>query len=182
MKVEKLSYNRIKITLTYDEMADYDIDCNEIISNYDLAYDFIDYLINDTDYNLDFLKGDSKLKVEIQKGRDFVLFITKLEVAYEKTMVYKFPCIKDAVMGCKRIDMFFFGTSSLYKYKNNYYLSLRGINNFVSEDCETLMCDYGDKIKHGNEFEGVLAENGEYLIKDKAVTILCNFFDYEYKE
>ena len=97
-------------------------------------------------------------------------------------MVYKFPCIKDAVMGCKRIDMFFFGTSSLYKFKNNYYLSLRGINNFVSEDCETLMCDYGDKIKNGNEFEGVLAENGEYLIKDKAVTILCTFFDYEYKE
>lgn len=179
MKVERLSFSKIKITLTNDEISLYDMDFEELCYDQDLALDFLNMLI--TDEGIDFLKGDCKLKIEMQKNKNFVFIITKLDSSYQKqSLVYKFNSIADAVMGCKRISMYFNGASSLYKYEGNYYISIKGVNDYVSQDCEVLMCDYGTKTKNGNEFEGDLAENGELLIKDEAVEVLCNYLNYEY--
>ena len=39
-----------------------------------------------------------------------------------------------------------------------------------------MLSDYGTKTNNGTEFEGVLAEKGEFLIKEDAVEILCSYF------
>lgn len=81
MKVEKISENKIKITLTIDELKARKISINDIEKDVDLARDLFLDLIEESDLDDDFIIDDSQLYIEASSDNNnlFVVTITKIE-------------------------------------------------------------------------------------------------------
>lgn len=191
MKIKRLSPEKLEITLTEEDLDELEIDLSDIKNDGRSAGEALFDIIEQTEQETDFFDDLCGLVVEVYVNSDgsYTLTATKTDDPMEyasahrakakikkSPVIYAFDSIDDAAGGCKRISFFFNGTSNFYKYRGKYYLSVTGVNNFITKDSDLLLCDYGEKIKSGGIFEGVLAENGEFLIKEDAVEVLCSYF------
>ena len=192
MKVEILSADKLKVTLTESDLDNFDIDIEELCYNTERAGDFFWNLLSDIDEEIDFFRSDCHLMIEALSAQEdcFVMIITRLDAAnstharakikkrkaHIPVVLYRFDNISFAAQGCKRISGGYLGKSRLYKYELLYYLAIYGDNANIANDADVILSDYGTKVNNGEEFEGVLAENGEFLIKEDAVEILCSYF------
>ncbi len=192
MQVEILSADKLKITLTESDLDDFDIDIDELCYDTERAGDFFWNLLSDIDEEIDFFKNDCHLMIEALSAQEdcFVMIITRVDAtsggrARAKVrkkneqipvVIYSFEDISYAAQGCKRISVYYNGKSRLYKYEGKYYLAIHGVNSFIAKDSDVMLSDYGTKTNNGTEFEGFLAEKGEFLIKEDAVEILCSYF------
>lgn len=81
MKVEKLSENKIKITLTMDELKARKIDIHDIENDVNIAKNLFLDLISESELNEDFAVDDSQLFIEASSDNSniFVVTITKIE-------------------------------------------------------------------------------------------------------
>lgn len=85
MKFEKLSDNKIKITLTLDELVARKIDIKAIEKDSSIARNLFLDLISETDLHEDFLSSDSQLFIEAASDNNnlFIVTITKVELIPE---------------------------------------------------------------------------------------------------
>jgi len=192
MKVEILSADKLKITLTENDLDDYDIDIHELCYDVERAGDFFWDLLSDIDEEIDFFRSDCRLMIEALSAHEdcFVMIITRVDAAnsgytrakakkkseHIPVVIYSFDDISLAAQGSKRISVYYSGKSHLYKHDGKYFLTIHGNNSFIAKDSDIILSDYGTKINNGTEFEGFLAEKGEFLIKEDAVEILCSYF------
>lgn len=81
MKVEKLSENKIKITLTMDELKARKIDIHDIENDVNVAKNLFLDLISESEINEEFTVDDSQLFIEASSDSSniFVVTITKID-------------------------------------------------------------------------------------------------------
>ena len=152
MKIEKIDENKVRITLTIDELTHRQITLKDIEQDSNRAQDLFIDLLEETELNEDFLMDDSQLFVEASSDNEnlFVVTITKIDYMPEITKytpkkttrkkkktsansqteytvastIYKFKNIDTVLELASKLktEKAFMGTNSLYKYEDSYFV------------------------------------------------------------
>lgn len=199
MKIEKITQNKIKITLTSDDMEIWQLDIDKLSTNAPEARRFFWNVIERAENELSFDIKDSQLLVEATvNGDGSIIHISKIcqdtdeydrinrakirrvEVRVRrkpnpqnKTAVFVFSCINDAANACREITANFEGCSSFYKYNEKYYLLMYFAAPFEKQLVH-IMTEFGTQAENSNVIIGRINEYGESIIKDNAVYALSS--------
>lgn len=152
MKVEKLSENKVRITLTFEELEKRKITLNDIEKDSKIAKDLFIDLLEESNLDTDFVIDDSHLFIEASSDNNnlFIVTITKVDdlpdlkkyslidskgvhtkkkninnVKYTvDSNIYSFKNIDNILNICEKakIEKLFFGKNSLYKVNDLYYI------------------------------------------------------------
>ena len=190
MKFQKLSENKLKIILSYDELPNSQNFDDFVSDSSDARHTFLEILEKAYD-EVGFNTRDYKIKIDALalKNGKFVFTVTKL-VKMKKNIksakpkkivrefnsnyaIYKFEDFEDFCNFCE-----FAKKIELYLYHNNYYLSVYKINekfnnigkfySSITEFCKF----YSSK----DLFICLLKEKGKLVIKNNAIEICQNNF------
>lgn len=158
MKIEKVSENKIKVTISMDDLHSRNLDLKAL--NYDspAAQELFLDMMEQAEQELGFSTSDSQLMIEAMPGSEdnFIITISKLDEEsdfesmqkyikdkYRKKdlrakgrnrkicsamLIYSFSSFDDVVELAKRIHPSYGGDSTLYKLKETYYLMLTKSN------------------------------------------------------
>lgn len=196
MKIERIAPNKIKVTLSVDDLKEWDVSFESLTYNSPEAQDLFWSLIHRAELEAGFYADGSQLVVEAMpvKNDGFVMIITRVEDAEDVSpqryikprikketkprkrsralsnpLVFEFKCFDDVVEACKNIENRFAGNSSLHKLNEKYYLTLQITNDFVAEDMDVMLTEFARKEKNALVKTGELAEHGEPLIEGNAI-------------
>ncbi len=154
MKIEKISENIIKVTISYNDLEERHVDLNALNYNTPAAQEFLWDLMEQAEEQFGFNLTDSQLIIEpIPDSSDgFVINITRLDEDGEfesihkyiknkmkksdlrvkkksrkvssPLLVYSFKTLNDICELANKLDMHYSGESTLYRCRETYYLSL----------------------------------------------------------
>jgi adapter protein MecA 1/2 len=151
MKIEKISENKIKITLASDDLEKWDLKLEDLSYNTPKAQEMFWSVVKNAESETEFFTEDSQLIIEasVNSKEGFVILITKIDeenalvplhqklsthftnsYPYEEDEeyeilpynLYEFESLQNVCELSKIIHSNFNGQSTLKKYKNNYYL------------------------------------------------------------
>ena len=152
MKIEKIDENKVRITLTIDELSQRQISLKDIEQDSNRAQDLFLDLLEESDLQEDFLMDDSQLFVEASSDNEnlFIVTITKIDYMPEiarytpkkkssrkkknansspteytvASTIYKFSNLDRVLelVSKLKLEKAFMGTNSLYKYDDSYFL------------------------------------------------------------
>jgi adapter protein MecA 1/2 len=206
MKIEKVTENKIKVTISINDLEERNIDLNSL--NYNSPQELFWDMMEQAEIQLGFNASDSQLCIEAIPDSDegFIITITKLDEdgdfesiqkyiksKFKKSdlkvkkknrkicstiMIYSFKDFEDVCSLSEKIRTRYTGDSSLYKIKETYYLILTR-NSFTVSDSkmfELMLSEYGNKISNVGFYEGYLNEYGTRIVEYNALDTICNFF------
>jgi adapter protein MecA 1/2 len=167
MKIEKISENKIKVTISPDDLDERNIDLNSLTSNSPAAQELFWDMMEQAEVEFGFDASDSQLCIEAVSDthEGFIVTITKLDEdgdfesiqkfiknRFKKSdlkvkrksrkicsaiMIYSFNNFDDICALSSKIDSMYSGESTLYKLKEVYYLLLTK-NSFNTSDVKRL--------------------------------------------
>lgn len=195
MKFEKIRENKIKVTLSLDELKLWGVSADALRSNSPAAQDMFWNLMRRAEKETGFVVDNSRLVVEALPVKDdgVILFVTRSENAAEETKSQPSPpknrrnrCsvknggLENAIFIVTEFDDFekviglahalsdcSFGT--LYLYGGKYYLS--------SPTSSFAACsEYGRVLENGVLADSILSEHGQIICADFALRIMRDNF------
>jgi adapter protein MecA 1/2 len=154
MKIERISDNIIKVTISYNDLEEKNIDLNALNYNTPAAQEFFWDLMEQAEEQFGFNLADSQLIIEPvpDSNEGFVITITKIDgdVEFESIhkyiknrmrkgdlrvkrkgrkvcsplLIYSFRDIGDVCNLAFKLDNIYSGESTLFRIRDTYYLSL----------------------------------------------------------
>lgn len=154
MKIEKISDNIIKVTISYNDLEEKNIDLNALNYNTPAAQEFFWDLMEQAEEQLGFNLSNSQLIIEPvpDSNEGFVITITRIDgdVEFESIhkyikskmrksdlrvkrkgrrvcsplLIYSFANINDVCNLALKLDNIYSGESTLFRCRDTYYLSL----------------------------------------------------------
>lgn len=201
MKFEKLNENKIRITLTIQDLAEKEIDFHVFMSNSAEAQDVLLDMLEQAKKETGFDPEDYNLKVEalVMADTNFIFTITKLPPE-EKSKISKrkftvkrkniVPSSTQAVYCFNSFDDFndflvFLSKNTLfnykklaksitlYEYKEKYYLLMNNINTEFIDKIKFYTCitEFAKCVTNSKVFASKLKECGTLIMKNKALEI-----------
>ena len=201
MKFEKLNENKIRITLTIQDLAEKEIDFHVFMSNSAEAQDVLLDMLEQAKKETGFDPEDYNLKVEalVMADTNFIFTITKLPPE-EKSKISKrkftvkrkniVPSSTQAVYCFSSFDDFndflvFLSKNTLlnyrklaksitlYEYKEKYYLLMNNINTeFINKiKFYTCITEFAKCVTNSKVFASKLKECGTLIMKNNALEI-----------
>lgn len=201
MKFEKLNENKIRITLTIQDLAEKEIDFHVFMSNSAEAQDVLLDMLEQAKKETGFDPEDYNLKVEalVMADTNFIFTITKLPPE-EKSKISKrkftvkrkniVPSSTQAVYCFSSFDDFndflvFLSKNTLlnyrklaksitlYEYKEKYYLLMNNINTeFINKiKFYTCITEFAKYVTNSKVFASKLKECGTLIMKNNALEI-----------
>lgn len=201
MKFEKLNENKIRITLTIQDLAEKEIDFHVFMSNSAEAQDVLLDMLEQAKKETGFDPEDYNLKVEALEMADtnFIFTITKLPPE-EKSKISKrkftvkrkniVPSSTQAVYCFNSFDDFndflvFLSKNTLfnykklaksitlYEYKEKYYLLMNNINTEFIDKIKFYTCitEFAKCVTNSKVFASKLKECGTLIMKNNALEI-----------
>lgn len=201
MKIELINENKVKITLTVDELKKRNLSLNDIQKDSDI----ITSLIEELDLKEDFLIDDtSSLIIETSSDNTnyIILTITKIEdipdlssyallnttkskktekktsnVNYKvDSNIYYFDSINTILDMCNILknEKIFFGKNSLYKYNDFYFIvfSKYSTKNIKFLKTFVILSEYCKKYYSLDMFSTWVKENSKLIIENNALQTL----------
>lgn len=200
MKVEKINENKIRITLTLEELATREITLHDIEKNSSVAQDLFIDLIEENNLDEEFALEGSQLFIEACSDNNnlFVLTITKVDsfpelakysssssnkcqyshiIDYKvDSNIYSFKSLDSILSFCQAIkkEKLYLGRNSLYKYKNKYYIifTKSAVKNKRFLKTFTLISEYIDHYYSSEMLETSLKEKSKLIIENNAIQLL----------
>lgn len=201
MKFEKLNENKIRITLTIQDLAEKEIDFHVFMSNSAEAQDVLLDMLEQAKQETGFDPEDYNLKVEalVMADTNFIFTITKLPPE-EKSKISKrkftvkrkniVPSSTQAVYCFNSFDDFndflvFLSKNTLfnykklaksitlYEYKEKYYLLMNNINTEFIDKIKFYTCitEFAKCVTNSKVFASKLKECGTLIMKNNALEI-----------
>ena len=201
MKFEKLNENKIRITLTIQDLAEKEIDFHVFMSNSAEAQDVLLDMLEQAKKETGFDPEDYNLKVEalVMADTNFIFTITKLPPK-EKSKISKrkftvkrkniVPSSTQAVYCFNSFDDFndflvFLSKNTLfnykklaksitlYEYKEKYYLLMNNINTEFIDKIKFYTCitEFAKCVTNSKVFASKLKECGTLIMKNNALEI-----------
>lgn len=201
MKFEKLNENKIRITLTIQDLAEKEIDFHVFMSNSAEAQDVLLDMLEQAKKETGFDPEDYNLKVEalVMADTNFIFTITKLPPE-EKSKISKrkftvkrkniVPSSTQAVYCFNSFDDFndflvFLSKNTLfnykklaksitlYEYKEKYYLLMNNINTEFADKIKFYTCitEFAKCVTNSKVFASKLKECGTLIMKNNALEI-----------
>ena len=199
MKIEKLAEDKIKITITIDDLAERNIDLYSFMYNSPESQDLFWDVMSEAEKEYGFNVDDSMIYVEASTsgGGNFTLIVTKTKEkpivklstskpapnkeniklkrkkipAFLKDGLYKFASFEDVCSFCSSIDVREIVDSTLYRLDDTYYLKASIIP-------ATLILEYASIVKYPLLVEARILEHGNVVIEKNAVETINQFLDY----
>lgn len=198
MRFEKINENKIRITISNDDLIKKNIDLHSIMANSIESHDLFFYCLKKAESEIGFLTENYHLRIEalsIPSSGDFILIITrslpekrtKKSLHIKKKYININPNIIQAVYCFSDFDDYFSFISFfkknnfkftniadyvlLYSYNNKYYLVFKNINLSYPNLKNLLYCitEFSNSIKNPNILVGKLAEKGNLILKHNAL-------------
>ena len=201
MKFEKLNENKIRITLTIQDLAEKEIDFHVFMSNSAEAQDVLLDMLEQAKKETGFDPEDYNLKVEalVMADTNFIFTITKLPPE-EKSKISKrkftvkrkniVPSSTQAVYCFNSFDDFndflvflikntlfnykkLAKSITLYEYKEKYYLLMNNINTEFIDKIKFYTCitEFAKCVTNSKVFASKLKECGTLIMKNNALEI-----------
>lgn len=205
MKIEKITENKIRITLNLDDLKEKNIDFHSFISNSIEAQDIFVDMLREAEKQIGFKTEDYKILLEAIATVDgkFILNVTRIVPETDSPKKLKVSTKRKAVKIDKKLAIYKFDSfddfcsfasllhnsnnnflikkikkSILYSYKNQYYLTLTNILadvDLLKTFC-SLVSEFGTYINNSDLFEKKLSEYGKIVIKNNAIETCCKYF------
>ena len=203
MKIERIATNKIKVTLSLDDLKTWNLSFESLSGNSPEAQDLFWDLIRQAEVETGFFADGSQLVVEAAPTRNegFVMIITKLEDpednpfqkymrprvkkdakpkkrsrALAMPLVFEFDSFENMTLACENSAHRFVGGSSLFKHNGKFYMVCSILDEFIAEDISMVMSEFASAVRNGPVFAGVLAEYGQALIAENAVGTVSKHF------
>lgn len=198
MRFEKLNEDKIRITLSHEDLIKKDIDFHVFMSNSIESQDLFFDMLEEAEKEIGFVTKDYLIRIEAlaMAGGDFVLTVTrtlpdkaknnvrkKVHIKRKKVkldssqFIYCFSNFEDY---CSFVE--FFNKSGfkhsnlansilLFEYKNTYYLSINGINLGYPNLKKLFSCitEFATFVNHSEVFASKLFESGKLIMKHNAI-------------
>ena len=195
MKIEKINENKVKITLTIEELSKRDLTIKDIEQDSNMAQDLFMDLLEETELNEEFMVDDSQLFVEAASDNEnlFVVTITKIDYMPElskyapkkkkkaasrveyvvASSIYKIDSLDKILELCSKLieENAFMGTNSLYKYENSYFLmfSDSSIKNKKFLKTYVILSEYSDDFYSSDMHKTLIKEKADLIIDKRAL-------------
>lgn len=205
MRFEKLNEDKIKITLSHEDLIKKDIDFHSFMSNSIESQDLFFDMLEEAEREIGFITKDYLIRIEAlaMAGGDFVLTITrtlpekntvnvrkKVHIKRKKVnanaaqAIYLFSSFEDY---CSFVDFFQknnFKTTNLaesillYEYKNSYYLVLNHINLAYPnlKKFFSSITEFATFVNHSKIFSSKLLESANLIMKHNAIRLGIKHF------
>lgn len=198
MRFEKLNEDKIRITLSNEDLIKKDIDFHNFMSNSIESQDLFLDMLEEAEREIGFVTKDYLIRIEAlaMAGGDFILTVTrslpeKIKNSVRKKVhikrkniklnssyfIYCFDTFDDY---CSFIE--FFNKSSfkatnlassilLYEYKDAYYLSINDINFDYPNLKKLFSCitEFANFVNNSEVFASKLAESGNLVMRHNAI-------------
>jgi adapter protein MecA 1/2 len=155
MRIERISENVIKVTISMSDLEERNIDIDSINYNSAAAQELFWDMMEQAELELDFEISNSQLIIEpySDDGDSFIITVTRLDDDEEEfesiqryiknkfhhsdvkvkknrrpspaVLIYSFEDFDHLCLLAKKLENIYKGDSALYEYKNKYYLVLR---------------------------------------------------------
>ena len=188
MKVEKVDDNKIKITLSFEELEMRNIKLSDIEKNNSAARKLFMNLIEESNLDDMFECEDSQLFIEACSDNTdtFVLFITKIENLPDmskylhsrklyriESQLFEFPSLDTILDFCRiaKDENLFFGNNALYKYNDKFYLFFNdtSIKNKKFIKTYVMISEYCTRYFSYDLFYTTIKEKGTAVIPNRAM-------------
>lgn len=206
MKIERISENQLKLTLTKADLAERKIKLEDLISPSERTQKLFRDIMEQALDEEDFISENTPLMVEaIPSGGDGIMIIvTKVNNKEKHTdedlrrwkkkpmdtlahqeeknsdiLIYSFPSLDDVIGVSLRLDGAFKGESAVYKNDGKYFLVMQGdtyTTEETAEDAERILKEYGQKHISTPLAKYYLLEHGETLLAEQAIKALAKTF------
>lgn len=205
MRFEKLEEDKIRITLTHEDLVKKDIDFHSFMSNSMESQELFFDMLEEAEKEIGFITKDYVIRIEAlaMAGGNFVLTVTrslpekvksntrkkvhikrKRANVEEADVIYSFSTFEDFCSFATFFKKQHFKTVNLaekvllYKYQHTYYLALNGINVGFS-DLKKLfssITEFATFVSHSKAFSAKLSESGKLVLKHNALNIGMKHF------
>ncbi len=190
MKFEKVDENKVKITLSLEELKMRNITINDIETDNNVAKNLFTSLIEESNLEEDFQLEDSQLYIEAiaDSNENFILTITKIDdlpdinkysksqskVLYKiDSQLYEFTSLDIILEFCQiaKKENLFFGKNSLYKFNDKYYLlfSETAVKNKKFIKTYVIMSEYCTRYFSDDLYYTAIIEKSQTLINNRAM-------------
>ena len=203
MKIERISENQLKLTLTKADLAEREIKLEDLITPSEKTQKLFRDIMEQALDEEDFISENTPLMVEaVPSGGDGIMIIvtkvknkeknateqrrwkkkpldTHAEEKNSDILIYSFPALDDVINVSVRLDGTFKGESAVYKNENKYFLVLQGdtyTTEDTTEDLERTLKEYGQKHISTPLAKYYLLEHGETILAEKAIKALAKTF------
>lgn len=205
MRFEKLNENKIRITLTNQDLIKKNVDFHSFMANPIESQDLFFDMLDEAEKEIGFVTKDYKIRIEALQiaGGDFVLTITR-----SLPENIRYPEKKKIHIRRKRLDyrdsqatylfnsfddfcnfVNFLNSNSikitniaksicLYEYKKQYYLNFSSINlNYTDlKKLFSAITEFATYITNTDLFKRKLLENGKIIMKNNAIKTAMAYF------
>ncbi|AGC67353.1 negative regulator of genetic competence [Thermoclostridium stercorarium subsp. stercorarium DSM 8532] len=201
MRIEKISENKIRIFVSFDDLEERDIDLSSFNYNSPETQELFWDLMEQAELELGFETNESQLCIEAVTDVDqgFIITITKIDddsdfesiqkfiknrykkndIKFKKktggagstVMIYNVESFEDLCNLCARLKPVYSGESSAYLCEGSYYLVLKRMDDNEYR-IESILSEYGDRVLNVTFLEGYLNEYGKLMVGNDAVGCL----------
>lgn len=203
MKIEKLDYNKLKVTLSASDMAQLDLNFAKAADDAESVKQAFIRLMKIAHKETGFNVQDARLMIEAVPDKDdgFILFVTRMDDVPEETALAVRPVRKRPVLKAKKapkegltcmfrfddfehlvefaahVGVHFDDYSNLYEYDGAYYLSIvkNPLTSTFGPVC-VVASEYGARLFRNNVNDAFLNEHGKLLMRNNAVETIRLYF------
>lgn len=192
MKIEKIDENKIRITLSFEELENRNVTLRDIESNNKLAKELFADLIEESNVDEYLEAEDSQLFIEASADNNntlFMLTVTKIEDIpdinkYVKNSqfllcdrldyrLFEFKSLDRILDFCEttKDENLYFGTNSLYKYNEKYFILFGKAvlrNKKFVKTC-AMLSEYSTRYFSYDLYYTAITEKSELMIKNRAL-------------
>ncbi len=195
MKVEKISPDKFRIIFSDEDLRDFGVDFENLKYNSDEAQQIFWDLIEHAQIDDEFFGEGAQIVVEAVASKNDGLTMTVTRVVDNERLprikqkkgkhkrakdispiIFSFSDFEDLIKACKYIENAFVGVSRLYKLDGEYYLVMDAIHESVAVKVDSLLYEYGEKVFNSSVACGKLAEYGDLLVKNTAISTISGNF------
>ncbi|PLT28309.1 adaptor protein MecA [Peribacillus deserti] len=191
MKLERLSSNKIKIFLTFDDLMDRGLTTEDIKGNslkvHKLFYSMIEEACTEMDFDM---IGSIGVEIFSLKAQGLIVIVTREEdedllddsdsifeldvrLADNFHIFYEFRELEDVIQLCRLLKTFGLDSGSLFYYGKCYYLLLKDVSENLHETVISVASEYGCPT---TMTLCRIVEYGKTIIEDCAVETMNHYF------
>lgn len=176
LNIEKLSDTKLEVLITKEDMVKWDVDVDCLTKNSPQSHTLFSDIIAQAQEQYDFSCSGANVVIETQICKDgglrlFFNAVPGIEAELpaleehlpkpQKTVILKIQSVEDVLAATRQLQKHYKGISSLFKYRENYYLSLQSQSVNVAK-----LYDLGEIMDDSDLFFGFLNEYGDNLVRD----------------
>ncbi|THE15058.1 genetic competence negative regulator [Bacillus timonensis] len=193
MRLERLTYNKIKIFLTFDDLVDRGLTKDDLLSDSLKVHQLFRDMIEEASVELGF-EADGPIAVEVYslQAQGMVIIVTnsvgdledeefmdedyiEMQVTLDesKDIFYEFHTFEDVIQLSTRLNSLSIDGGRLYSYENYFYLLLEDHVSLQTENIIAILAEFGNPA---TLTKYRVHEYGKILFNENAMKDIYNYF------